>query len=73
MEKFAYALTALVVLQIVAVFALVDKNITAYQTGYNDAIRSAELIEMDGNGYAIRFGRGDDFQVHEYTFAEGNK
>lgn len=70
MEKFAYVLAGLVVLQIIAVFALVDQNITAYQTGYNDAIHSAELIETDGSGYVIRFGHDDDFQVHEYAFAE---
>lgn len=66
-------LVAIVVAEIVAVFMLVCRSITAYQTGYNDAIHSAELIEMDGSGYVIRFGRGDDFQVHEYAFAEVSK
>jgi uncharacterized protein involved in cysteine biosynthesis len=70
MKKFTYLITALAVIQVCVVIKLVYTSITAYQTGYFDAIHSAELVEMDASGYAIRYGADDNFQVHEYTFKE---
>ena len=66
----AYILAALVILQAITVFAFGAQSIGAYRAGYDAAIKSAELIDMDGSGYVLRFGKGDDFQVHEYAFEE---
>ena len=70
MRKFTYLMTALVAIQVCIVIKLVNTSITAYKTGYFDAIHSAELVELDASGYAIRYGDGANFQVHEYTFKE---
>lgn len=68
MNKFTYGLAALVILQTIVVFVCCIQSIRAFQIGYDAAIQSAELVEMDGNGYVLRFG--DDAHIHEYWFEE---
>lgn len=42
-------------------------KLNGYEDGFNAAIESAELIEVNDNNYFIRFGSFST-EIHEYTF-----